>query len=970
MNSASLDCLLCYVDIGSEEENFFCLFQCLSCPLCNWIRRPEQLIERLCDIELLVRNQVQFQSTMTCRQKNMCILEAVDKICEQDHKKVARFFEVLETVDEVKPIMEAILSLTSEASKMHSDVIINLLFIIVGSDRVERLKEMYKARGGAVNFRAIKWLFVGPSRVGKTTTKDRLLGKYENIDSSMGMRSGSTGFETPVEVSLNSTPIFDRSATIIGMHGRKQSWKACNVNEQATFVLSSVANTPTSGDSEGGLPVFTIEIPSLHEEIDEEEPKCMHGALFQNISATTNHEEADTSADIPTPAMAHQSEDEDVDHESSDQNESASPQLEPPQYDQSQDVDVGPLQSNQEVTFEIFLTDPDAENENVGKHEEALDFADEPEEAVAVTVSRQNSTPSKPSGTLEEVAIRKENFQRRSVSYEETDALIAEISKNLVPLGKGDSMGCATTVYMLDTGGQPEFLDILPLILRGPAFYMIFFSLAHSLSDCYKVKYIHENESEEKSYDYDSEYTVVHILSRLVNTFSHLDFINRCNAPYFESKAFLFGTCADEADLDTLRSVDSTLRDVFSHQGSILTDARKDRSLEFDTIYIPVNNKTGTHSEITNMQNYLSKFVERIKPIKLPTNWLLFHFVLRTSCEKNKLQEVSQLDKVVELAGKCGIEREHVKIVLTYIHENLGTILYFEDIPGLNDIVICNPEVLFRFLSKLIASVFDQNSKVYRNGELHEAAFHQIFEQTRVNELMKMEYIVELLKHYKIITRITEKESNIYDATTNVVYIMPSLLRPDISIPLHPTTQDIDKNALIICFPCSSGVQNKWLVPVGVHTALAVELHSLERKSNNDQDSMKQPWEFIRKGRNKNRLSFQAYGCYVAEITVRSSHLEVTCKLGSETAPTVPHIKKLIQEDIKIALKNITQLYKYPNPEFRLYCCYEEYWHLVRYNERDRLLMCDDDDCGSGMMVKASIEQMKWFQDSQQVCLL
>ena len=38
-----------------------------------------------------------------------------------------------------------------------------------------------------------------------------------------------------------------------------------------------------------------------------------------------------------------------------------------------------------------------------------------------------------------------------------------------------------TTVYIMDIGGQPEFHEIMPIILTGPALHMIFFNLAVNL---------------------------------------------------------------------------------------------------------------------------------------------------------------------------------------------------------------------------------------------------------------------------------------------------------------------------------------------------------------------------------------------------------------------------------------------------------------------------------------------------------
>ena len=44
-------------------------------------------------------------------------------------------------------------------------------------------------------------------------------------------------------------------------------------------------------------------------------------------------------------------------------------------------------------------------------------------------------------------------------------------------------------IYLVDTGGQPEFHELLPVILRGSALYFIFFSLAYSLYQKVHVHY-------------------------------------------------------------------------------------------------------------------------------------------------------------------------------------------------------------------------------------------------------------------------------------------------------------------------------------------------------------------------------------------------------------------------------------------------------------------------------------------------
>ena len=62
---------------------------------------------------------------------------------------------------------------------------------------------------GTVQFNAIKWLFVGPPRVGKTATKYHLLGDWANMLNPIK----STGLESPTEISyINSDTYIDSEA--------------------------------------------------------------------------------------------------------------------------------------------------------------------------------------------------------------------------------------------------------------------------------------------------------------------------------------------------------------------------------------------------------------------------------------------------------------------------------------------------------------------------------------------------------------------------------------------------------------------------------------------------------------------------------------------------------------------------------------------------------------------------------------
>ena len=50
-----------------------------------------------------------------------------------------------------------------------------------------------------------------------------------------------------------------------------------------------------------------------------------------------------------------------------------------------------------------------------------------------------------------------------------------------------------TTLYLMDTGGQPEFHEIMPLILNGPALHLVFFNLTFDLNYPISIRFCHQD---------------------------------------------------------------------------------------------------------------------------------------------------------------------------------------------------------------------------------------------------------------------------------------------------------------------------------------------------------------------------------------------------------------------------------------------------------------------------------------------
>ena len=67
-----------------------------------------------------------------------------------------------------------------------------------------------------------------------------------------------------------------------------------------------------------------------------------------------------------------------------------------------------------------------------------------------------------------------------------------------------------TFIKMEDTGGQPEFMDMLPALTIGPALYLLFCKLIDDLKSRYTVSYL--SPSGESTTPVESTYTVEEVL--------------------------------------------------------------------------------------------------------------------------------------------------------------------------------------------------------------------------------------------------------------------------------------------------------------------------------------------------------------------------------------------------------------------------------------------------------------------------
>ena len=182
----------------------------------------------------------------------------------------------------------------------------------------------------------------------------------------------------------------------------------------------------------------------------------------------------------------------------------------------------------------------------------------------------------------------------------------------------------SVTVHITDTGGQPEFHEILPILLRGPALYLVFFSLAQKLDEQCPVSFLSSDEY--SSYKYVSTYTNAEVLCRLLSHLYHLQYEADPRLSCVISQSLLLATYAD-SPCESKRSFDERIRSMINTK-ALISDSSETQ--HYETCFIPLDNTKCDDKELENLQNHLIVKTSCAEPVSLPINWFVFHFLVRS----------------------------------------------------------------------------------------------------------------------------------------------------------------------------------------------------------------------------------------------------------------------------------------------------------------------------------------------------
>ena len=354
----------------------------------------------------------------------------------------------------------------------------------------------------------------------------------------------------------------------------------------------------------------------------------------------------------------------------------------------------------------------------------------------------------------------------------------------------------------LDTGGQPEFINMLPAINSATAVTFVVLNISDG-KDCLNNGVVAQYQCD--GYNYEQcilKYTNMHLLKCLfssikvaaVNKYDfNTDIVKRVledkdkhseedKDKHSEPVVYVIGTCIDvlkekrgegyKKEVDEIDKEVTKLVDKVSEEGVLKFKCKGDNYV------MPVDN---TISRETQLECETVKTLQHIREecnsvllkeakYEIPISWFLLELELRNNDKVCiHLHEVKAIcHKVMPLTRKKW-EMKEIQEILKFYH-SFGMLLYFSEVDGMNNYVITDPQWLFFNLTKIIMCKYVKDaSRIYDADDIKKMnngiCSLKLLKRLDLNlQGIELESFLKLLVHLKVVTYMED------------AYFMPTIL--------------------------------------------------------------------------------------------------------------------------------------------------------------------------------------------------
>ena len=298
-------------------------------------------------------------------------------------------------------------------------------------------------------------------------------------------------------------------------------------------------------------------------------------------------------------------------------------------------------------------------------------------------------------------------------------------------------------MHFWDCGGQPAFLEILPVFLTSRTTFLLHFDASKDLNS--KWQSVHHIDGIRYDGEEVNMSTLTYMLNWMACVHSHLMKYGADGSIPDYPRMFCIGT---HGDLLTDRKKEQVRKELISHY-----EDKEYAKLVSDTLIIDNTSSGKGESEDPNIKVVRSAIIDITRNkliVKTPISWVLFRKVLEALEES-----IVSISLAEDVGAACNISSKDVPLVLLFYHD-LGSVLYYPELEGLKEKVIVDPKFFIDALGKIFT--FEASTTHAREWEI----FHQygILIQPLYASVwkecgdLKPEDFIEVLLHFRLAAQV------------------------------------------------------------------------------------------------------------------------------------------------------------------------------------------------------------------------
>ena len=250
----------------------------------------------------------------------------------------------------------------------------------------------------------------------------------------------------------------------------------------------------------------------------------------------------------------------------------------------------------------------------------------------------------------------------------------------------------ATSIHLLDSGGQPQFADLLCMFVRDNSLYIIVMKATESLHD--KPKFVYSDQAVDTA----PEYLTMTNLQIIENSVHSVVATSSNEKPVF----VILMTHTDQCENleQTLEQNNKELQKCLSEFLNLFIFYNPNSN----ELIFPVNNLC-EHDRKNISANIRSRLLSRPNIVvtkEIPIRWYVFDLDMKEEASEETHAMIS-LTSCYEVGEKWGMKEKDVDICLKYL-DSMRLCIYYPDV--LQHVVFTSPQFLIKCLSDIVRVSF------------------------------------------------------------------------------------------------------------------------------------------------------------------------------------------------------------------------------------------------------------------------